>query len=290
MTSLTCDVCPRACTLEEGETGPCKVRANIGGANVDRLYSQLSPEPRHAVRGIEVLHVAWLPGCNLSCQFCGHPNVSRPPGEPPVFCKLEPFDLVAEAVLCGARDLAFFGGEPALHHEYVVETCALARDRGILCFLETNGYVEQWVMEKISRAVDTLFIGIKGSASPRLYAAMNADPQIVLESAKTAWPKNPETMRITNLVGPDIQPTASEDLRLAMWIRDNVSPQVRIDVNSAREPAVEAVRKPKAGDEEKAWELVSEVARRLAEGGLENVWAEDGRIMPPGPGQWVRVE
>jgi hypothetical protein len=42
---IVCDVCPRNCDLEEGQTGFCNVRKNVNGENVDGLYGLFYPNP-----------------------------------------------------------------------------------------------------------------------------------------------------------------------------------------------------------------------------------------------------
>jgi pyruvate-formate lyase-activating enzyme len=139
---------------------------------------------------------------------------------------------------CGRNGVNFFGGEPGLHFEYVIEAANQCRKRGLLTVLSTNGYLSGWVAEKLAKAVHTTTVGIKASASTEYYRVkLGADASVCLESARIFW-NTGFLSQISNLIGPNLG-TPEDDVKFAEWISANLDPDypVRLipllDVNTA---------------------------------------------------------
>jgi pyruvate formate lyase activating enzyme len=243
LTPLICDVCPRSCKLEEGETGFCNVRKNVAGKNVDALYGLFYPNPEeHNALGS---YTVVFPGCNLKCWFCCYPFVSSgftgdtsqwPTG---TYRKLSPREFAERVRRSAGPDRGgftcgmggFFGGEPALHYEYIIEASRMCHDLGCISKLHTNGYVSEQVMRDLSRAVDVVSINVKGSATS--YERMGADPTVVLRSIKVAWEnrptrRSPPSPTFRNIIGPDLEPTDEETSRFGKWLSTELDPSVEV--------------------------------------------------------------
>lgn len=280
---IVCDVCPRECKLEECQTGFCRVRTNERGENKDRLYQRIHPAFRgpyvSSVHKGKKVYQAILPGCNLQCRFCIYPDISKRVAAPERYETLTEVQFVEETQAWGADYLRCYGGEATIHYEYVLETARLARKRGILTDLETNGYIKPWLAEKIARAIDYITVGIKGSASPELYAEMDADPQIVLDSLQVIWRNNHQVL-IGNLVGPSMKANREHDRKLATWICNNIGSEVEVHILYERVPfsTYRHIPAAAAGQEEnEVWKQTYAVAQRFVAFGLVNVWARDTR-------------
>src|ERR1700757_1952525 len=92
---VQCDVCPRACRLQEGQRGFCFVRARQDDAVVLTTYGRSSgfcvdpieKKPlNHFLPGSPVLSVGTAV-CNLACRFCQNWDIS----------KSKEFDTLADA-------------------------------------------------------------------------------------------------------------------------------------------------------------------------------------------------
>ena len=280
MSTLVCDICPHACKLEEGKTGFCGVRANVGGENRDALYRlcyfgpefrkmQGDPAGQRFFRGF---YPILTPGCNIQCSFCFLPFVSRR-------WNLALFQPVPEEQLAAmASDgvLLWFGGEPTLHHEYVLRASQVSRERGGFVSLYTNGYLNSSVLEPLFRAVDKVSIGVKASGSG--YTS-DVDFDIILQSIRTAWRSNGNVW-VRNTVGPSLLPCAEDNTRFAGWLRENVDPGIMVVVEPEVQPKDYAPHPvtegslPPPGDESPwtpFWRC-KVVADSFAKSGLENVW------------------
>ena len=82
---LQCDVCPRGCTLRDGQRGLCFVRAREGEQIVLTTYGRSSgfcvdpieKKPlNHFLPGTPVLSFGTA-GCNLGCRFCQNWDISK---------------------------------------------------------------------------------------------------------------------------------------------------------------------------------------------------------------------
>lgn len=246
MTKITCDVCPHSCRLEEGgPPGFCQVRQNINGENKDALYELFYPttETNNPPGSYTVV----FPGCNLKCWFCLYPFLSSEfngdirswPGG--AYRRLSPREFAERAkksagpdrggFTCGMAGL--FGGEPALHFEYIIEASRICHELGCIMKLHTNGYVSEQVMRDLSRAVDVISINVKGSASPSSYERMGADPAVVLRSIKVAWEnrparRSPPSPIFRDLLGPGLDPTDEETSKFGKWLSTELDPLVDV--------------------------------------------------------------
>jgi pyruvate formate lyase activating enzyme len=259
MTKLKCDVCPRNCRLEEDQTGFCGVRKNAGGKNVDELYQLVNT---YAATTTFRVYAVCLPGCNLKCSFCAAPEYSKPTDIQ--LSKLRLMDeerLVFLTKVCGRDGVSFFGGEPTLHFEYLLETARLCRERHLVTELSTNGYLSEWLAEKLAKVVDIIAVGIKASASAEYYRTkLGADAAVVLESARTFW-NTGKFLTISNLTGPGLG-TPEDEVAFAKWVVDSLSPDFPV--------WLEYIFKPGYDDEDTRY--IREAIARLKQGGLTNVF------------------
>jgi pyruvate-formate lyase-activating enzyme len=302
MTSLTCNICPRGCELREGgPPGFCQIRANINGKNVD------------AISGIvTLLTMRWLladgkqvlafgpvfPGCNLKCFSCLVPQSwnwqSLSDTQMPGLMHVSTTEIVGSAICKGATILCTGGGEPSIHHEFLLDLFQLCRTVQLTSQISTNGYTEPWLSEALSKAVDFPAVAFKASASPTFYEKTDAHPRTVLESARIFHTNNPKT-EITNLVGPTLNISNEDHRKFAIWIRDNLSPDAPLQLKYALNPrdppwlSSEFERSHELAFYEAASKYLLETASLLADGGLTNIFWNDPLDIHDGKVQWVHV-
>jgi len=264
---IVCDVCPRACRLEDGTTGFCGVRVNRDGMNIDMLYRCLYDTQGPYFGGL----IAFLPGCNLKCWYCGLPFLWKTPSAK--YQHTSESELVSQASSLGCGGICLFGGEPALHHEYILEAARLCRQKGLETILTTNGFIAPWLAQLYGTAIDVPVVGIKGSGSPRLYADMSADPKICLRTAKILWQANKRT-QITDLIGPGLKYTEQDDREFAEWICGNISADVSVRLECLKDPASSTdltIPLRHIGGESDATTRAFETAKRFQDAGLRDV-------------------
>src|SRR5215210_672464 len=82
---IVCDLCPRRCSLKEGDRGFCFVRQNLDGRMVlttDGRSTGFCIDPiekkplNHFYPGTSILSFGTA-GCNLGCKFCQNWDISK---------------------------------------------------------------------------------------------------------------------------------------------------------------------------------------------------------------------
>jgi pyruvate formate lyase activating enzyme len=179
---MICDICPRACVLDEGAAGFCGVRANINGINTPLNYGRITPpaldpiEKKPLARyksGSRVLSTGSF-GCNFSCPFCQNHHISmlRPrqagdavsTAETAGMIPVTSGELVAQAASLVARGnigLAYTYNEPLTGYEFVRDTARLAKERGLDNVLVTNGCLNRRYFEEVLPFIDAMNIDLK---------------------------------------------------------------------------------------------------------------------------------
>jgi pyruvate formate lyase activating enzyme len=297
LTSIVCDLCPRSCRLEEGETGFCNVRRNEGGENVDALYGLFYPYPERYNEVAPGSYTIVFPGCNASCSFCDVPFISTGfNGDPSswpggAYRKLAPGEVVEKVkakagperagFTCGLMGL--FGGEAILHHEYVTEAARLCREAGCASKIHINGFINEGILRKVLSVVDVVSVNVKGSGSPGVYQSMGVDFDVVLHSIGVACKTPNVRTQVTDLIGPDLLPSTEEAATFAQRLHDIAGSDIRVDIQAVGQPLDRFPdpwregNPPPHGDED-PWRpllCLKRIAETFAENGLTNVWAVD---------------
>lgn len=301
MTAITCVVCPRACKLEEGQTGYCNVRKNINGKNVDGLYGLLYPYPEEYNQFAPGSYTIVFPGCPLKCWFCDVPFVSSgfngdvsewPSG---AYRKLTPHEVVERVKKSAGPERAgfksglmgLFGGEPTIHYEYLLEAGQICHEAGCASKIHTSGFVSEEIMRKVAGCVNVISLNVKGSCSPEVYRRMDAKPDAVLRSIEAAWQtpcvdglaRDKATFTIRNIVGPDMEPSEEETYTFGKWLVDKTDPSILVLIESVFAPTerfldrrIEQDTFLPGDDDGKAFLRMWSVGTALFQAGLENVW------------------
>lgn len=82
---VQCELCPKNCVIEPGQSGECRVRINIDGVLRTVVYGypcsiHIDPVEKkplfHFLPGSKILSMATV-GCNLHCLNCQNWEMSR---------------------------------------------------------------------------------------------------------------------------------------------------------------------------------------------------------------------
>ena len=256
MASATCNVCFRACLLEEGQTGVCFARGNRDGKIVPVNYgllTSLALDPiekkplNRFMQGKKVLSVGTF-GCNLKCAFCQNceisqarlmPSASGPfvtdaaPGEAfrVQFTSPEgmsyavpvehytPDDLLHLALTHRAKSnigMAFTYNEPLVGFEFVRDTARLIHEAGMKNVLVTAGCVSRQVLEEVLPYIDAMNIDLK-SFRPSFYESVcRGNLHMVKSFIETAAAHC--HVELTTLIVPGENDSEAEIREIAGWI------------------------------------------------------------------------
>lgn len=237
MSQIVCDVCPRACALDEGQTGFCGARSNREGklcADSYGLVAAISLDPiekkplRRFFPGSKILSVGSY-GCNLRCPFCQNHRISMVRQEETALESLSPKVLTDQALELKAHGnigLAFTYNEPLICPEYVLDCSRQNRKNGMKNVVVTNGYINEKPLERLLPMLDALNIDLK-SFSPGFYQKIGGNFETVKHSIALASAIC--HVEVTTLIIPDVNDTEDEMERLSGWLAE-LNPEIPLHV------------------------------------------------------------
>ena len=231
-----CGVCFRHCNIVDGQLGFCGARIAKNGRveayNYGRITSiALDPiEKKPLARffpGSLILSVGSF-GCNLRCPFCQNSDISWSEHAKKYSVTadtISPKELVELALSLrkkGNIGIAFTYNEPFVGYEFVRDTAKLAKEKGLINVVVTNGTAEPEVLDEIGPYIDAMNIDLKGFDEKRYKNELGGD----LEQVKV-FIKNAVKfchVELTTLVVPGENDTEDEIREIAKWISDLKNP------------------------------------------------------------------
>ena len=226
MGKATCDICPRACEIEEGKLGFCRARTNRGGAIICENYARitsmaLDPIEKKPLRrfypGSKILSVGSY-GCNMNCPFCQNSEISMARAEYVEWKEIQPEELISRAEALRAQGnigLAFTYNEPLIGYEYVLDCAKLAKERDLRVVLVTNGMINSDPLTRLLPYVDAANIDLK-VFSREGYRRLGGDLDTVLETISIATERI--HVEVTTLIVPGLNDDEAMLRREAQWL------------------------------------------------------------------------
>jgi pyruvate formate lyase activating enzyme len=231
---VQCDVCPRACKLQEGQRGLCFVRARAGDAIVLTTYGRSSgfcidpveKKPlNHFLPGSAVLSFGTA-GCNLSCRFCQNWDISKSRDTDTLADRAMPETIARAATELGCRSVAFTYNDPVVFMEYAIDVADACRARGVGAVAVTAGYMCAEPRREFYRHVDAANVDLK-SFDERFYRGITAGHLgPVLETLEYIRHETDVWLEITTLLIPGCNDSDAELDRLTRWVVDRLGPDV----------------------------------------------------------------
>ena len=167
---LRCELCPRRCTLRDGQRGFCFVRARVGDAIVLTTYGRssgfvLDPIEKkplaHVLPGSTILSFGTA-GCNLACKYCQNWEISTSRQFETLAAPAAPRALAAAAADVGAAGVAFTYNDPIVFAEYAIDTAVACHEAGLLAVAVSAGWISPGPCDELFGAVDAANIDLKG--------------------------------------------------------------------------------------------------------------------------------
>ena len=239
MGDVTCELCPRYCTIPEGGAGDCRVRVNIDGKLIATTYGRPSSahiDPvekkplNHFQPGTAVFSIATA-GCNLHCRNCQNWQLSQRGGEEMErIYRAEPEAVVDAALKENCHSIAYTYSDPIIFYEYVYDTSVLAHENGVKNIFVTAGYINEKPMRRLCKVIDAANIDLKAfddgfyrrNCSGSLKPVLDA---MVIAREEGAW------LEVTNLVIPTLNDDMAIVRKMAHWIRDNLGDETPLHIS-----------------------------------------------------------
>ncbi|MFC1669022.1 AmmeMemoRadiSam system radical SAM enzyme [Spirochaetota bacterium] len=164
---VQCKLCPHNCIIPPGETGTCNVRRNIDNKLISEIYgevSSISMDPiekkplYHFYPGSQILSIGTR-GCNMKCPYCQNWHISQ---DSNVHTSFHSYDKIVKLALNNKSvGIAYTYSEPIIWFEYILDTAALGREKGLKNVLVTNGYINDEPLRELIQYVDAVNIDLK---------------------------------------------------------------------------------------------------------------------------------
>ena len=227
---IQCDVCPRKCTLEEGQRGLCFVRMRQNDQIVLTTYGRSSgfcidpieKKPlNHFLPGTPVLSFGTA-GCNLSCKFCQNWDMSKSREMDTLQQSASP-EMLAEAALeTGCRSVAYTYNDPAIFMEYAIDTAIACRERGVKSVAVTAGYFEPQPRADFFQHMDAANVDLKAFSDKFYWKLTGSHLQEVLETLEYIKHETDVWLELTTLLIPGENDSEKELHQMTEWVVEHL--------------------------------------------------------------------
>ncbi len=231
---VKCHLCAHECLIEDEGRGICHVRENRSGTLYTLVYGQVLAENIDPIEKKPLYHVApgtlsysiATAGCNFRCTWCQNADISAMPRDHHIIrgAQTPPRQIVERAGASQCRSIAYTYTEPTIYFEFAYDTAALAKQRGLLNVLVTNGFMSAEMLEEFHPLLDAANIDLKAfnDNTYRLYVGARLQP--VLDSMKRIkdygiW------LEVTTLIIPDLNDSHDELSQIARFIVRDLGPE-----------------------------------------------------------------
>ncbi len=231
---IQCNVCPRDCTLAEGQRGLCFVRQNVNHELVLTTYGRSSgfcvdpieKKPlNHFFPGSSVLSFGTA-GCNLSCKFCQNWDISKSREMERLADEASPEAIAKAAAAAGSKSVAFTYNDPTIFVEYAMDVADACHAIGLQTVSVTAGYMRDEARRAMYEKIDAANVDLKAFSESFYRKLTGAHLDAVLETLKYLVHETKTWVEITTLLIPGENDSDRELDEMTAWIRDELGTEV----------------------------------------------------------------
>jgi pyruvate formate lyase activating enzyme len=231
---LMCDVCPRACSLREGQRGLCFVRAAESGQIVLTTYGRSSgycvdpieKKPlNHFLPGTSVLSFGTA-GCNLSCKFCQNWDISKSREFDTLADAASPETIARAAADLGCRSVAFTYNDPVIFMEYAMDVADACHAVGVKSVAVTAGYMCDAPRREFYAHMDAANVDLKAFTEDFYHRVTGGHLAPVLETLEYLAHETDVWFELTTLLIPGHNDSDAELRRMSRWVVERLGPDV----------------------------------------------------------------
>jgi len=224
---VLCQLCPHNCLIPPGRSGICGVKKNDNGVLYSMIFEQASSlsldpiekKPLYKFHpGSKILSVGTV-GCNFKCPFCQNHSIAMAHADKADTIKITSEDLVRKAIELipqGNIGIAYTYNEPTVWYEYIYETAKLAKSKGLVNVLVTNGYINRNPLEHILPFIDAMNIDLKAFNEDFYRKIVKGNLEDVKSTIKISAEKC--HVEITTLIIPGLNDSINEMEEMTQWL------------------------------------------------------------------------
>ena len=231
---LRCELCPRECTLRDGQRGFCFVRARHGDEIRLDTYghcSGLAVDPiekkplNHVLPGSRVLSFGTA-GCDLACRFCQNWEISTARSMTAVGVPAMPRDIAHDASARGCSAVAFTYNDPVVFAEYAMDTARAVNEQQMLSIAVTAGYINPEPRDEFFACMDAANIDLKGFTEGFYRRITGGRLDVVLDTIDAVVHNGRTWVELTTLLIPGMNDSDEELRAMCGWIVRQLGPDV----------------------------------------------------------------
>ena len=227
--TVQCELCPKGCVIQPGQSGECRIRVNMDGRLVAVTYGHpcsvhvdpVEKKPMfHFLPGTGILSLATV-GCNLHCKNCQNWEISQENPENVPADELPPEQIPLLAKQTNCLSVAYTYTDPVVYYEYTLDSCIKVREAGLKNVLVTAAYINKEPWQKLCQHIDGAKIDMKSMSEEFYRDICSATLAPVLDACVQAKSMG-ISVEPTNLVIPTLNDSDEDFKKLARWIAENL--------------------------------------------------------------------
>jgi pyruvate formate lyase activating enzyme len=231
---VRCELCPRNCTLQDGQRGFCFVRERRGDDIVLTSYGRASgfcvdpieKKPlNHFYPGSSVLSFGTA-GCNLGCRFCQNWSISKASATDALSDSASPARVARAARDAGCKSVAFTYNDPVVFAEYAIDCAHAAREQGVESVAVTSGYITERAREAFFAPMDAANVDLKAFSEGFYRKLCFAELGPVLDTLVYLANETDVWLEVTTLLIPGHNDGEEEIDRLCAFMAERVGREV----------------------------------------------------------------
>ena len=227
--TVQCELCPKGCVIQPGQSGECRVRVNVDGRLVAVTYGHpcsvnVDPVEKkplyHFLPGTSILSIATV-GCNLHCKNCQNWEISQANPEDVSAREAPPAVIPRLAQEHDCRSVAYTYTEPCAYYEYALDSSIKVHEAGLKNVLVTAAYCNTDPWAELCQHTDAANIDIK-SMSDAFYRDNCAGSLIPVLNNCVQAKSIGVMVEITNLLIPTLNDSDDDVRALCRWVAENI--------------------------------------------------------------------
>lgn len=231
---LLCTLCPRYCTIGEGQRGFCFIRQNIDnklystgyGKPIGYGFDPIEKKPLyHFLPGSQILSFGTA-GCNLGCKFCQNWSMSKAKSDELNSVSATPEQVVEKALDFKAESIAFTYNDPTIFGEYVIDISKIAREEGIKTVMVTAGYIDKEACKDIYKYIDAANVDLKAFTETFYHELTFSHLEDILDTLFWLKHETEVFFELTTLLIPEENDSSDEIKKMCDWILENLGDNV----------------------------------------------------------------
>ncbi len=234
--NIQCEICPRRCSLKNGQRGFCHVRKNENGAiildtygyNTGLAIDPIEKKPLYQFYPTSGVLSFGTFGCNMGCRFCQNWQTTKNRSDCKSGNKTLPEEIVQIAKNYSCKSVAFTYNDPIIFFEYALDTAKLCRKSGIKTVAVTSGYINPEPAKEFFNLMDAANIDLKGFSEEFYSKYCMAHLQPVLDTIKYVCNETDCHVELTTLLIKGLNDSSDIIKAECDWILDNVGDSVPI--------------------------------------------------------------